>query len=199
MNKIIFFDIDTQFDFMMPSGRLYVPGAEKIIKSLASLTKAAQRHCIKIFSSVDWHTKADPEFKQFPAHCIKGTNGAKKISATLLKNRAIIKNKKYSPKSLLEKIKKASQIIFQKDTYTVFVNPNVRPLLRKVETAYVYGVALDYCVKACCLGLRKLGIKTYLVKDATKPVNKKQGKQTLKLLRKKGVGFISTRRLAGHP
>ena len=33
MKKIIFFDVDTQFDFIDPSGNLYVKGAEGIIKN----------------------------------------------------------------------------------------------------------------------------------------------------------------------
>ena len=31
---LVFFDVDTQVDFMRPTGRLYVPGAEQIVPNL---------------------------------------------------------------------------------------------------------------------------------------------------------------------
>ena len=31
-NDILFWDVDTQYDFMRPEGKLYVPGAEEIIE-----------------------------------------------------------------------------------------------------------------------------------------------------------------------
>ena len=30
--RTVFFDVDTQIDFMFPSGALYVPGAEQIVR-----------------------------------------------------------------------------------------------------------------------------------------------------------------------
>ena len=84
-NKILFIDIDTQNDFMFKEGNLYVPDAERIIENLKKLTEFAYRNNIPIFSSVDSHTQDDPEFKQFPPHCIKGTVGQKKIKETEIK------------------------------------------------------------------------------------------------------------------
>ena len=42
-NKTAFVDIDTQFDFMDPRGRLYVPGAEYIIDNIKKLFRYAKR------------------------------------------------------------------------------------------------------------------------------------------------------------
>ena len=39
--KIIFWDVDTQADFVLPGGKLYVPGAEKLLPNLALLIGAA--------------------------------------------------------------------------------------------------------------------------------------------------------------
>ena len=33
--KTVFFDIDTQLDFLYPAGALYVPGAERIVPAIA--------------------------------------------------------------------------------------------------------------------------------------------------------------------
>jgi nicotinamidase-related amidase len=34
MARVIFWDVDTQYDFMHPDGKLYVPEAERIIGNL---------------------------------------------------------------------------------------------------------------------------------------------------------------------
>ena len=38
--KTVFFDVDTQLDFVFPAGALYVPGAENIVENLRSLALA---------------------------------------------------------------------------------------------------------------------------------------------------------------
>ena len=39
--KTVFFDIDTQIDFVYPAGALYVPGAERILATVAELNRRA--------------------------------------------------------------------------------------------------------------------------------------------------------------
>ena len=41
LRKIVFWEVDTQADFMLPGGKLYVPGAEKTIPEC----EAAGRRC----------------------------------------------------------------------------------------------------------------------------------------------------------
>ena len=49
--SFLFWDVDTQFDFMYPDGKLYVPGAETIIPNLQCLTSFAAQHQIPIVAS----------------------------------------------------------------------------------------------------------------------------------------------------
>ena len=37
----VFFDVDTQLDFLYPAGALYVPGAETLLPALTRLTNFA--------------------------------------------------------------------------------------------------------------------------------------------------------------
>ena len=192
MKEIAFVDIDTQFDFIMPKGRLYVKDAEKIIPKLEYLTRSAVKNDILIISSVDTHRKNDPEFKQFPPHCVKGTSGQRKIPQTLLKSHVFIPQGILGRKELFRKLKAHKQLIFQKNTYDLFVNLNLLRILKAFKAAFVYGLALDYCLKYAVLGLLQAGLKLYLVTDATKPVHPKAEKPLLSAFRKNGVQLIKT-------
>ena len=46
MAKTIFWDVDTQYDFMMRDGKLYVQGAEGIARNLKALTEFARENDI---------------------------------------------------------------------------------------------------------------------------------------------------------
>jgi len=40
--KFVLWEVDAQADFMLPGGKLYVPGAEKIIPNIKRLVDAAR-------------------------------------------------------------------------------------------------------------------------------------------------------------
>ncbi|MBT3297564.1 isochorismatase family protein [archaeon] len=88
----IFYDTDTQVDFMSENGALYVPGAEEIRLSLKKLTQYARNNNIPIIGSVDRHFGTE-KYKEkelelqrwgglFPDHCMDDTAGFEKISET---------------------------------------------------------------------------------------------------------------------
>ncbi len=54
--QVIFWDVDTQADFMLPGGRLYVPGAEKLIPNLKLLTDQARKNRVFLVSDACVHT-----------------------------------------------------------------------------------------------------------------------------------------------
>ncbi len=193
--KVAFFDVDTQFDFMSPRGKLFVRDAPKIVNNLRRLTNFARKNNIIIFSSVDRHIKDDPEFKAFPSHCVKNTKGQKKISGTKLEKVAFIDMKEIKKDKIDFLLDKFKQIIIEKNTYTVFANPNTKKLIAGFQTFYVYGVALDYCVRVCCLGLCKYKKSVFLIVDAVKEVNLDSGLRILNELKQKGVKFIKTNRV----
>jgi nicotinamidase/pyrazinamidase len=82
----IFYDVDTQHDFMDKDGALYVPGAEEIKPNLEKLTDYAKKEIIPIWGSKDRHFKNDPELKrnggQFPDHCMDKTCGMDLVPET---------------------------------------------------------------------------------------------------------------------
>src|SRR6185503_16158116 len=71
----VFFDIDTQLDFLVPGGALYGPGAENLIPAIASLNRYAGEHGIPLVSTTDAHPENAREFREWPPHCVTGTFG----------------------------------------------------------------------------------------------------------------------------
>ncbi len=190
-NDLLFFDIDTQYDFIMPAGKLYVNGAEEIIPNLELLTKFAIENNIPVFASADSHPEDDPEFEQFPPHCLSGSAGNRKIKETYLPNAVVLS---YSGEKRKINLEDLNGIIFTKNTFDVFSNPFVDDLLKEVNPKEIvlYGVATDYCVKAAAESLLNRGYKLSIVKDAIKAVDPEDGIRTLKKLEERGVKLIKT-------
>src|SRR5262249_38258728 len=90
----IFWEVDVQRDFMLPKGKLYVPGAERLIPNLSRLADAARRGKVFLSSSADAHNPNDSEFQVWPPHCLKGTPGADLLPEACADSRCVIPNEK---------------------------------------------------------------------------------------------------------
>jgi nicotinamidase/pyrazinamidase len=164
----VFFDVDTQLDFLYPAGALYVPGAESIVAQVAALNKYAAGHGISVVSTVDAHTEDDPEFRDWPPHCVAGTAGQHKPASTLLERRATIHS---APQEF--DAQGAQQILLEKQSLDCFTNANLPALLDRLsaKSCVVYGVVTEICVKNAALGLMKSGRKVTLVTDAVRSLD----------------------------
>jgi nicotinamidase-related amidase len=197
MKALFFLDIDTQRDLMLPSGPLYVPGAERIVPKLRRLFDFARRHEIFILSSADAHSPDDAEFRELPPHCIKKTDGQRKIDETLFPRPCVFENRPVD-RNLLDAIQKNKQIIVEKQSLDVFSNPICERLFRALPPhAIVFGVPLEHSVRLACLGLRRMGIKTALINDAARPLSARQNDKAMEEMRLAGVEFIALETLLG--
>jgi nicotinamidase/pyrazinamidase len=197
MKGVFFLDVDTQRDFVLPRGALYVPGAERLIPKFRRLFDFARKNDIIILSTADAHTPDDPEFKQFPPHCVLGTEGQKKLDDTLLPRPLTLE---YGPvnRNLLEAVRKHAQIVVHKRELDPLANPVLERLARALPgRAIVFGVATDYCVKLGALGLRRLGLKVAVVTDAIRAINEKDGRGALDEMRNAEVELITLDSLLG--
>ncbi|MBI2101010.1 cysteine hydrolase family protein [Candidatus Woesearchaeota archaeon] len=191
MKGTIFFDIDTQHNFMRKDGRFYVPGAEKIIPKLKRITDFAGKNNISIVASIDLQKSGVEVMTNYANQA----NGYRKIPETTLPNAKIIPNNKLENGQLKGILEKYSRYWVFKQKNDIFSNPNTKEMIKNAERACVYGVATDYCVKAAVLGLIKIGVETYVIKDAIKPAFRKNEKKDLELFRKNGARFLTTRQL----
>lgn len=197
MKNIFFLDVDTQKDFMLSNGALYVPGAERIIPKMRRLFDFARKNEISVLSSADSHAQDDPEFQQFPPHCVQGTDGQRKLDETLFPRPLIFKNSPVD-RNFSDVVRKHPQIIVEKQSLDLFSNPVAERLLRVLPPrAIVFGVATDYCVKMACLGLRRMGIQTALITDAVRALTPRTEKEALEQMKQAGVEFISMETLLG--
>jgi len=204
MAGLLFWDVDTQSDFMRADGKLYVPDAEQIIPNLTRLTKAAHQHGIRIVASADDHVPGHRElsdsadFKEtFPPHCMRGTAGQRKIPETALADPLVIEPDPRPAAELTERVRRhAGDILFHKQWFDVFTNPNAEPVVRALdpERIVVYGVALDVCNKYAIEGLlqRRPHTHLYAVTDAMKPIDAGQAERLLSEWQRRGVELIST-------
>lgn len=193
---LVFVDVDTQFDFMDPKGNLYVPGAEKLLPNLERLTRWAVEHSIPIIASADAHAPDDPEFQDFPPHCVAGTPGQKKLHETLGNRPLFIENHPLELRiPMIEQagVLRYDQYVFEKQAFSLFNNVNVEKILRRIAPRkyVVYGVATEYCVKTNVLDLLERGAAVEVVEDAIAAVTEEAGRAAREEMEAKGARFVS--------
>jgi nicotinamidase/pyrazinamidase len=181
--KTIFFDIDSQLDFLYPAGALYVPGAERIVPTIAGLNRYAAAHGIPVVSTTDAHAENDPEFQQWPPHCVAGTIGQHKAEATLLEKRLVVPNR-----DCALVLNCVQQIVVEKQHVDCFTARNLARLLETLaaDRFVVYGVVTEICVWFAARGLLKYGKPVTIVTDAVAALTKEASDRALAEIRAAG-------------
>ena len=204
MPGLIFWDVDTQYDFMHADGKLYVPGSEQVIPNLKALSDRAHDKGILVVASADDHVAGDPELSEqpdyvetFPPHCMRGTAGQRKIPETALCEPLIIDTVPIDPEVLGSRVRAHDgDILFTKNRFDVFSNPNVEPVLEVLDPdeIAVYGVALDVCNRFAIEGLldRRPQTRLYVVTDAARPIAATAAEALLNTWARRGAKLVTT-------
>jgi nicotinamidase/pyrazinamidase len=195
--RIVFWEVDTQADFMRPGGKLYVPGAEKLLPNIQQLTDAARRGRVFLISDACVHMPNDEEFKRFPPHCVRGTPGAEIVPEGLAQTFFTIPNRpgvKIPPD-----LSKVQQVILEKQTLDVFDNPNTETILNRLKSftdpdaeCFIFGVVTEYCVRLAARGLLQSRRRVSLITDAIETLKVDDGDKALDELASLGAKFITT-------
>ena len=192
----LFYDVDTQRDFMLPEGKLAVPGAERISPQLARLTQVARQYGIAMAGSVDRHFPTDPELRanggEYPEHCMSGTTGQEKVAATAPQQPVWIENRVYSESELQELLQRPGEIYIEKQRFDVFTgNRNAAKvfdvLLQGKEDIVVYGVVTEVCVDQVITGLKDRPVRVHVVVDAITALNAERGQATVEKWKRWGI------------
>jgi nicotinamidase/pyrazinamidase len=193
-SSLVFWDVDTQVDFIAPEGKFYVAGAEKIIPNIQRLAAWAQSHHVQIISSMDAHLPTDAEFQEYPPHCLVGTPGQKKIAGATLPNHLVIPNRPID----LPDLSAADQVIVEKQTLDVFANPNTENLVAQLAAGkeiILYGVVTELCVDKVARALIKRRYRVHVVTDAIQHLNDAAGQATVDNILKNGGRVLTTREI----
>jgi nicotinamidase/pyrazinamidase len=189
----IFWEVDVQADFMLPDGKLYVPGAEKLLPNIRKLTDAVRRNDVLMVSHGCFHPANDPEFKQFPPHCLKGTAGAEFVPEALAEHLVRVENDITA--KLPEDLSKYQQIILEKQSLDVFESRHADEVVERLGNAaefVVFGVVTEYCVSLAVKGLLKRKRRVAVVRDAIETLAPEVGNKTLAELQSLGAKLVST-------
>jgi nicotinamidase/pyrazinamidase len=190
---VILWDVDTQVDFMLPHGKLYVPGAEETVPAMARLVEAARAAGIVHVASADDHELTDDEISEepdyratYPPHCLRGTRGARKIPETEQEDPVPI-----TLETLPERYLDGREFLLLKKNFDVFTNPNTDRLLEWLDPdqIIVFGVATDVCDDAAIRAFRARGRSVVFVEDAARGLDESRVAACTAAWRESGVEF----------
>jgi nicotinamidase/pyrazinamidase len=197
----ILWDVDTQFDFMLPGGKLYVPGAEKTVPAMKRLVDAAREAGIVHVASADDHEltdaeiSAEPDFiTTYPPHCLRGTRGARKIPETDQEDPVPL-----ALEPVPDRYLEGREFLLLKKNFDVFTNPHTERLLERLDPdeIVVFGVATDVCDDAAIRGFLARGLKVRFVEDAARGLDDDRVAISTASWRDQGVEFTKAEVIAG--
>jgi nicotinamidase/pyrazinamidase len=197
----VLWDVDTQVDFMLPDGKLYVPGAEETVPAMKRLVDAARAAGVVHVASADDHELTDAEISTepdflttYPPHCLRGTRGACKIPETEQEDPVPLALE-LVPDFYLE----GREFLLLKKSFDVFSNPNTERILDRLgpDEIVVFGVATDVCDDAAIRGFLARGLKVRFVEDAARGLDDERVAIRTTFWRENGVEFTTASEVAG--
>jgi nicotinamidase/pyrazinamidase len=194
----VLWDVDTQVDFMLPHGKLYVAGAAETAPAMRALVDAARAAGVVHVASADDHELPDPELADepdfhntYPPHCLRGTRGAHKIPETE-QDDPLPLGEIPIPRGLLgDRVRGRREILLLKKNFDVFTNPNANALLDVLDPDEIvlFGVATDVCNDAAIRGLLLRGRAVTFVEDAARGLDEERTATCTAAWREGGVRF----------
>lgn len=178
-NRSALLVIDVQNDFI-PSGQLAVPGGDVIV----ALINRIASHFKQVVIAQDWHPARHASFASshpgrkpydsvqlpygaqtlWPDHCVQATHGAELHTDLNLPHAQLIIRKGCNPDI---------------DSYSAFVEADHKTTTglagylkaRGIDTVYLVGLALDFCVMYSALDARAAGFNTFVLVDACRAID----------------------------
>lgn len=196
--------IDVQNDFI-PGGSLPVPGGEQIVPLINHLARQFQQVVI----AQDWHPRGHTSFASshpgrqpydvielpygeqtlWPEHCVQATAGAEFHPELDLPHAQLVIRKGCNPDI---------------DSYSAFLEADRATTTglagylkeRGIDTVYMVGLALDFCVMYSALDARAAGFNAFVVLDACRAIDMDGSLATaMERMRAAGVELIQSTEL----
>ena len=196
--------IDVQNDFI-PGGQLAVPEGDQIVPLINRLGGLFKQVVI----AQDWHPSGHASFASshpghqpyeviqlpygeqvlWPEHCVQGTSGAEFHPELNLPHAQLIIRKGCNPDI---------------DSYSAFLEADRRTTTglagylkeRGIDTVYMVGLALDFCVMFSALDARAAGFNAFVVLDACRAIDRDGSlAAAMERMQTAGVGLIQSNQL----
>jgi nicotinamidase-related amidase len=191
---LVWMDVDTQEDFMLPHGAFGKlsagAGFSRIIPNLKRVCDYAAEQNLTTILATDAHVPDDPEFSTygFPAHCVLGPT-------------LVIENREGAFTAPLPEADRLV-VMVHKQHFAVGTNPNFPALIEDLGRALgtyevvATGVATQGCVKQSIHSLLNLGVSVNIVVDAVGPdIQEEAGRIAIEELVALGVRAVTTDQL----
>jgi nicotinamidase/pyrazinamidase len=157
--------IDMLNDFVLDEAPLKVPKIKRIIEPIKREIEKARSESYPVIYLCDCHDKNDREFKMFPPHALRNTEGSKII-------------KELKPQG--------NDIIVRKSTFSGFFNTDLDEILKKlsVRKLIITGDVTNICVLYTVADAVARGYDVDVVKDAVIGLNRRDHKFALDQMQK---------------
>ena len=155
--------IDMLNDFVLPGAPLEVPAAKIIIPSIKMELDKARREGVPVIYLCDQHQANDSEFKVWPSHAVKGTEGAEVV---------------------LELKPQPGDYIIAKTSYSSFFETELDSLLKRlgVDQLILTGVVTNICVLYTGADAYMRGYKVSVSEEAVAALNEEDHRFALRQL-----------------
>lgn len=176
MNALVV--VDMQVDFGLPTGSLYVDGAEELLDPVNALVASWEG---PVVWTADSHPADTPHFTTWPVHCVAGTDGAAFLPGLRVDGPVVRKGTDgqdgYSGFSVRAADGSVQRTVLEQ-------------LLREagVASVTVVGLAGDYCVGETALDAAALGFRVRFPLALTRFVNLQPGDDARMVARLEAAG-----------
>jgi len=189
-------DVDTQKDFLLPTGRACVRNQAEVLANIRRVIAWARRENVSVISTAEVYPNNNGCSEM--SYCLDGTDGQKKVPCTLLNDRVSFPadNKNALPADVLLAYR---QVILHKRCIDPFDEPRIERLLSEVEADefILIGAGTEDAVRATAMGLLHRGRKVRIIVDALGSHNTREAKLALRKMESKGAKLIMTENVAG--
>ncbi|MHC4119216.1 MAG: cysteine hydrolase family protein [Planctomycetota bacterium] len=194
--KHVLLDIDTQRDFLLAAGNACVGNHAEVLANIRRIMAWARHQNIPIISTAEVHP--DNNGSSLVRYCIDGTEGQRKISYTLLRNRVSFPadTRNALPVDLLHAY---GQVVLHKRCTDPFDEPTIERLLSEllINEFILIGAGAEDAVAATAVGLLHRGMNVRVVADAVGGQTSRAGKLALRKMKARGARLTKTKDLAG--
>lgn len=189
-------DLNTQRDFCESGGAHPVSNLDTLLPALRRVVAWAKRNHAPVISSLDSHRQWEVTGDGYPAHCIDGSLGQRKLDFTVFPCRIRVEadNTLAVPNDLFRYYQ---QVIFPKRTDDLLANPKADRLLTQLcaHEFVLFGTGVENAVKALALGLIARGKAVTIISDACGYWSGALAELALRQLVAKGASVISVEEL----